>query len=154
MQYDFWTRYRVTPDPYGDKIWTNVEYRADWYEVLGDDMSAVVPEESLINGDSYGELNDTYKENETFSTLRIWNEYQTTGDISFSRDDNYIDPARKKFRIWRLTIPRALKEGTNRHGLDRIRNPWIELLFRKTYDSDDQKKQLMQLHDIVVKYFE
>lgn len=150
-KHDYWVQYRVTPDPYLDKIWTNIDYRADFYEVLNSDGVSNVPEEYLINGDAYGELSDTYKEWETFTDYKVWNEYQTTGFTDFTHDYFDRDDVRKKFRIWRLAIPRALREGTNRHGMDRIRNPWINLLFRK---SDVDGRYLMQLHDIVVKYFE
>ena len=81
----------------------------------------------------------------------MWNEYQTTGDIPLRRDDAFTDPVRKKFRIWRLTVPRAVKDATNRNGLDRIRNPGVNLEFRKSVTDNTQ---LMQLHDIVVKYFD
>lgn len=151
VPYDFWTTYRVTPDPYGDKIWTNVEYRADFYRTLSEDGFMLNKEDELITADRYGFINDAYKEDETFSTYKLWNEYQTTGDVPLRRDDAFTDPVRKKFRIWRLTIPRALKNDTNRHGLDRMRNPWINIEFRKHMDDD---KFMMQLHDIVIKYFE
>ena len=156
--YDYWTIYRITPDPYGDKIWTNLEYRADFYHVLGGDDSVLndsfgmIPaEKDLISPDRYGYLQDAYKENETFTTYKLWNEYQTTGDVPLSKNDAFTDPVRKKFRIWRLTVPRALKGTDNKRGLDRIRNPWINLEFRKHMDDD---RYLMQLHDIVIKYFE
>ena len=156
--YDYWTIYRITPDPYGDKIWTNLEYRADFYHVLGGDDSVLndsfgmIPaEKDLISPDRYGYLQDAYKENETFTTYKLWNEYQTTGDVPLTKNDAFTDPVRKKFRIWRLTVPRALKGADNKRGLDRIRNPWINLEFRKHMDDD---RYLMQLHDIVIKYFE
>jgi hypothetical protein len=150
-QYDYWTQYRVTPDPFGDKIWTNIDYRADFYEVLDENGNSSVPETYLINGDTYGTLTDTYKEWETFTDYKVWDEYQTTGFTPFTHEHFDRDDVRKKFRIWRLAIPRAIKEGTNRYGMDRIRNPWINLLFCK---NDVDGKYLMQLHDIVVKYFE
>ena len=146
-QYDYWTQYRVTPDPFGDKIWTNIDYRADFFEVLDDNAEPVVSESELINGD----IDDTYKEWETFTDFKVWDEYQDTGFTLFAHEHFDRDDVRKKFRIWRLVIPRALKEGTNKHGMDRIRNPWINLLFRK---NNVDGKYLMQLHDIVVKYFE
>lgn len=146
-QYDYWTQYRVTPEPYSDKIWTNIDYRADFYEVLDTNGNSSVPETDLINGD----LGNSYKEWETFTDYKVWNEYQTTGFTPFAHSSFDRDDVRKKFRIWRLAIPRALKEGTNRYGMDRIRNPWINLLFRK---NNVDGKYLMQLHDIVVKYFE
>lgn len=176
-QKDFWVNYRVTPDPYGDKIWTNIDYRADFYSIL-DGMSAdIVQEGKLINGDlgSLGSIlntslipvgkaenkdglpiepvagRDLYIENETFTGYKVWNEYQTTGYVSVNTNTAQIDPARKKFRIWRIAIPRALKHDTNKHGLDRIRNPWVNIEFRKKMTDN---RYLMQLHDIVVKYFE
>ena len=150
-QYGFWMQYRVTPDPYLDKIWTNVEYRADVYEVLDENGDSVVPEEYLINGDMYGGLDDTYKENESFTDYEIWNEYQETGIVPLDYKSSCVDPARKKFRIWRLTIPRALHKVTGKPSLDRIRNPWINVKFRK---SNLDGRNLMQMHDFIIKYFE
>ena len=150
-QHDFWVQYRVTPEPLSDKIWTNIDYRADFYEVLDADGNSVVPEELLIGGECDEEMLDRYKEAETFTDYKLWNEYQTTGFVPFSHEGFDRDDVRKKFRIWRLAVPRALKEGTNRYGLDRIRNPWVNLLFRK---EGGDPRNLMQLHDIVVKYFE
>lgn len=153
-QYDYWIQYRVTPNPYTDKIWTNLEYRADFYDILDENGNAVVPEQSIINGDIYGEVPDLYKENETFDTLRIWNEYQTTGDIDMHMNTHELDPVRKRFRIWRVVIPRALKkEDMTKRTLDRIRNPWINLMFKK-HIFDDNASDLMQLHDLTVTYFE
>ena len=152
-QYNFWVQYRVTPDPFGDKIWTNFDYRADFYHVLDENGAPQIPEEYLVNGDAYGELCDLYKENMTFSCYRIWNEYQTTGDVHLNCKNNMIDPVRKKFRIWRVNIARAMRDMTNKYGLDRIRNPWINLqLGKKGCDCNNQ--MLVQLHDIVVRYFE
>ena len=150
-QYPYWMQYRVTPEPFSDKIWTNIDYRADFYEVLDGEGNSVVPEENLINGDTFGELTDRYKEWETFTDFRMWNEYQNTGFTPFTHEKFDRDDVRKKFRIWRLVVPRALREGTNVHGMDRIRNPWVNLMFRK---SNPNPQDLMQLHDIVVKYFE
>ena len=154
MQHDFWMWYRVTPEPYSDKIWTNVDYRADFYDVLNDNGENVIPEQNLINGDVYGEYDDIYKEDETFDTMRMWNEYQTTGDIDIHQSSHELDPVRKKFRIWRVVVPRALKkEDMTRRTLDRIRNPWTNLMFRKQVLGDNSR-YLMQLHDFIVTYFE
>lgn len=152
-QYDFWVQYRVTPDPFSDKIWTNFDYRADFYHLLDEDAKPVLPEEYLINGDKYGDSADIYKEDETFSFYKVWNEYQTTDSVNLRQNSCMIDPVRKKFRIWRVAIARAMKDNVNIHGLDRIRNPWINLLLKKHMD-DGNNQFLMQLHDVVVKYFE
>lgn len=150
-QYDFWTWYRVTPDPYGDKIWSNIDYRADAYYILDENGNVNVPEQFIINADRFFFTSDLYKENDTFTSYRMWNEYQTTGDVPITVNNSYSDVARKKFRIWRIAVARALKHDTNQYGLDRIRNPWVNLMMKKHVTDN---RELMQLHDIVVKYFE
>ena len=146
----FSVRYRVTPEPYGDKVWTNVEYRADFYKNLDGMANAIIPESHFAEADE----NENYLPDETFDSMRFWNEYQTTGDVT--------KKPIKKFRIWRLAIPRAIKlknDDTNRYGLDRIRNPWLNLQFTKLVPDDlarleEYRKNLMQLHDIIVTYYE
>lgn len=144
VQYPFWVQYRTHASPYTDKIWTNVEYRADFYRVLNGEEEAVHISPDFMS-------DDVYQKDETFTFMRFWNEYQTT---AFEEDYN-ANPV-KRFRIWRLAIPRAIKSSRNIHGLDRIRNPWLNLLFKKSYTgADDECNQdLMQLHDVVVTYFE
>lgn len=147
-QYNYWTVYRATPDPYGDKIWTNVEYRADVYKVI-DDGEMVVKEDGIID--------DTlYLANDTFSTMKAWDEYQHTPELTITKPavDAYAD-VRKKFRIWRLDIPRAVTTATNLYGLDRIRNPWLNIMFKKVVGADNgDNENLMQIHDLNVIYYE
>ena len=147
QQKDFYVTYRTTPEPFADKIWTNVEYRADFYRVLDDEGKDVIPLEPNFT-DEIG----IYQANETFDYMRFWNEYQTTED---DESQYNLQPV-KKFRIWRLAIPRAKKTDSNKYGLDRMRNPWLNLTFKKKYsgNNDPANKDLMQLHDIVVTYFE
>lgn len=147
QQKDFYVTYRTTPEPFADKIWTNVEYRADFYRVLDDEGNDVIPLEPNFT-DEIG----IYQANETFDYMRFWNEYQTTED---DESQYNLQPV-KKFRIWRLAIPRAKKTDTNKYGLDRMRNPWMNLTFKKKYsgNNDPANKDLMQLHDVVVTYFE
>lgn len=142
-QSDFWVQYRVTPNPISDKIWTNIDYRADFYKVLDESGNFVVERnEDLTDLDEWA-----YQKDETFDVLKVWNEYQNTGE-------NKKVPL-KKFRIWRYVIPRALPGMTNVFGLDRIRNPWVNILLKKHYDDDSTSNQdLMQLHDVTVTYFE
>ena len=150
---DFWVQYRVTPDPFGDKIWSGFDYRADFYRILNEDGELVVPEEYIINGDKYGSMDDLYVEDETFDMFKIWNEYQSTGDVDMRNNTLMDKPVTKDFRIWRRQIPRAEVLGTNRYGLDRIRNPWINLQLKKT-QTEESGQDLMQLHDVIVRYFE
>ena len=71
--------------------------------------------------------------------------------------DKYPD-VRKKFRIWRMDIPRAVVNRTNKYGLDRIRNPWVNIKLTKDLSSDTAlatgyNRCMMQMHDVIVRYF-
>lgn len=134
--------YRVTPDPYGDKIFNNIEYRAD---VFKDNTDELLPEE-------------------TFDTLEVWNEYQgnkvsvkdsSSPLYSFSAKDLYPD-IRRKFRIWRMDIPRDRKGIDNPYGLNRIRNPWIYLKLEKdnSIETEDTINNRMELHNILIRYMQ
>ena len=72
----------ANPNPTTDKVFTNIEYRAD------------------------GFTKGNYSDNFTFKTLRVWNEYQDTGTITLS---NLYRPSnlKKKFRMWHIDIPRS-----------------------------------------------
>ena len=154
FQYNYWTTYRVTPTPYTDKIWTTIDYRTDFYKVLNSDGDMVVNENDLISGDPYDDRDGIYQEDMTYDSFNIWDEYQQTdeNDIIKSITSRYPD-IRKKFRIWRVNIPRAMRSDTNRFGLDRIRNPWIFVRFRKRMN-EYATRCLMQMHDAVIHYFE
>ena len=152
--------WRVTPEPYGDKIWTNLEYRADFMTMLngyGDDVYTEGQSPTGYGSTSPGE----YLPDMTFDSIRVWNEYQDTGTITAtdgwawggpsSLEDSNNPDIRKKFRIWRADIPRDTHDTL---GLNRIRNPWIWLKIQKNFSASDGLNQVrFQLHDMVVKYF-
>jgi len=146
-QYNFWTEHRVAPDMFMDKIWTGLEYRADFYRIGGENSVT----ESNFDTETY------YQPTETFDKFKAWNEYQSTSETTIPQApaDAYPD-VRKKFRIWRLDMPRAAKDNTyNKNGLNRMRNPWLQFRLTRTLVGNDNKaKDLMQLHDIIVNYFE
>lgn len=91
----FYTTIIANPDMQSDKIFNNLEFRADSW-------------------DSNGNLLNT-----TFDTLTTWNEYQE-GVVSLVNTLDRPSSLKKKFRIWRANIPR---DKTN--GRDRMRNPWL-----------------------------
>ena len=137
---NFYTLYRVTPDPYSDKIFTNLTYRADMFDM--NQENDFMPGEGLLTGN-------------TFDILEVWNEYQGNKvDLKFTFRDSYPDK-RRKFRIWRMDIPRDRKGTDNPHGFNRIRNPWIYLKLEKD-NSGLQKghNERMEFHDLAVGYFE
>lgn len=138
--------YRITPDPYGDKTFSSLEYRADMFDMSDPDYNPYMPGEGKLTGD-------------TFDTLEVWNEYQgnkiSVGDPTsplypFKARDKYPD-VRRKFRIWRMDIPRDKKGPDNPYGLNRIRNPWIYLKLSKTPTLPNER---MEFHDLAVRYFE
>lgn len=112
-----------------------------------------VREWEYIDGDE-----DTFYTDNTFDELTVWNEYQTTGDVhipsrSFQMTADMYPDADRKFRMWRMDIPRAKKDVTsgNRFGIDRIRNPWVFVKLKKNIGNFEH--DMMQLHDVIVKYF-
>ena len=131
---DFHVLYRVTPDPYGDKIFSSIEYRADMFDTS--------------DNHSEGTLTD-----HTFDTLNVWNEYQSNEvHPLFDSKDSYPD-VRRKFRIWRMDMPRDRKHEGNPYGLNRMRNPWLYVKLTKHYDNDSPDERMV-LHDVTVRYFE
>lgn len=121
-QKPYYMTYKINKDPFIDKTWTNIEYRADIFE------SGIIGHKDAI-------LSTPLK---TFDKFEVWNEYQY-GVSNMSK-------ARCKFRIWREQIPRDTKE--DKRGFNRIRNPWIMLKLEKTTDTDKR----MEFHDLLIKY--
>lgn len=124
MYFDEYDNFYVTlianPDPHIDKIFNNINMRTDTW-------------------DSEGNLLE-----ETFDTLKVWNEYQER-EIGLTRLFARPSNLKKKFRIWRINIPRD-----NKNKRDRMRNPWLYIKLSK--ETENTNKTL--LHDIVVDYFE
>lgn len=121
--------YKVNPEPLVDKTFGNIEYIADCFHPLNEVDLA----------------NSLYRPNKKpFELLEVWTEYQkgilTIADNRF-KYPNY----EKKFRIWRVDIPRDL---TNRR--DRIRNPWAHIKLSKNSNEDNSK---MVFHNLLVKYY-
>ena len=124
-QREYYMTYKVNKDPFIDKTWTNIEYRAD-----------------IFNNGNTPNDNANKIATETFDTLKVWNEYQSgTSNLMQGKYPN----AKAKFRVWRADIPRDTKEG---RGLNRIRNTWVMLELRKK--SNTHKR--MEFHDLLVKY--
>lgn len=91
----FYTTVIANPDMQADKIFNNLEFRADSWDKDG----------NLLNT--------------TFDTLTTWNEYQE-GVVDLTNTPNRPSTLKKKFRIWRANIPRA-----RANDRDRMRNPWL-----------------------------
>lgn len=90
-----------------------------------------------------------------FSYVYAENEYQKSGINRFEDNPASI---RKKFRVWRINIPRSGKvanrntpgQDTSRNtfGRARLRNPWAMI----TLTNDEGLNNKVVLHDLTVKY--
>lgn len=119
--------YRVNPEPFIDKTFTNLEFIADCL-----DPSKAVGEP--LN------LTSTIP----FSKLKVWNEYQSgEKDLVVGYSPSNL---KKKFRIWRVDIPR---DSNSRYKLDRIRNPWVNIQLSKINSNTNK----MVFHNLLVKYY-
>lgn len=72
----------ANPEPTMDKTFTNIEFRAD------------------------GFLEGVYDPEASFTALRVTNEYQDTGTVLLTKEN-----LKKKFRMWHMLMPRALKDS-------------------------------------------
>lgn len=114
--------YIANPQPTSDKIFNNLEFKSDEYNTL-----------NVLQNDK------------TFDTLKVWNEYQNTGDVSLVNVLDKPSNLKKKFRVWRVNIPR---DSSNHR--DRIRNPWAYIKLSKNEENIDK----LLLHNLSVLYFE
>ena len=123
---DYWIEYRINPEPYIDKTFTNIEFIAD-----------------ILNpGDDINSPHTESDKDVPFNKLDVWNSYQR-GSSTLSR--KLMGPLAKKFRIWRVQIPR---DDNSKFKQDRIRSPWMHLRL-----SNDPTNKKMVFHNLIVKYF-
>ena len=125
-----------------DKVYSTIDYRMDMSD--GTD----------------------YKHDNSLDVIRVYNEYQDTGNTDLIKlkviDDNKFlyhkdITLRKKFRIWRIQIPRAIKskENPETHEIeyyrsnDRIRNTWCKIKL----GSKGKNNYKAVLHDLNVQYY-
>ena len=119
--------YKINPEPLLDKTFGNIEYLADCFEDAKVDTTFIKTDDSI----KY-----------PFDTLEVWNEYQK--GITNIKDRFKYPNFERKFRMWRVDIPRD--SSNNR---DRIRNPWIYLKLHK--NATDNYKTVF--HSLAVKYY-
>lgn len=130
MFYNVYKPYSITvisnPDEPYDKIFNNLEWRADCWQGG-----------NLISSN-------------TFDTLEVWNEYQK-GITSLVNTIDRPSSLKKKFRVWRANIPRANVDwnGVIANGRDRIRNTWAYIKLARNTENTDR----MEFHDMIVHYF-
>lgn len=121
LKHDSSITFLVAPGTRKDIVFNNAEYKMEMTNSEGLDLP-----------------------NSTFTSIRLWNEYQDTGEVNLVLRSNL----KRKFRNWGVTFPRTMN-GSNK-SRDRIRNPWSYLKF--TLNNQDGKKMIA--HDIKVSYTE
>lgn len=104
------------------KIFDTIEVRTDRYDG------------EILMGDTYS---TNVQSGQPLDFIRVNNEYQDTQEVGFTASN-----FRKKFRIWRATIPR--NSGTR----ERIRNLWSRI----TLGCNNPSDKMTILHDLSVKY--
>ena len=117
---DFYVTVIANAEPLKDKIFDVLEFRSDTFDET-----------------------DVYQPFDTFDKLETWNEYQS-GLQLLSNNKNKPSPLKKKFRIWRVNIPRDHNDGRSR-----MRNPWLFLKLSKQGSLCHHKTIL---HDLNVYY--
>ena len=111
-----------------DKVYSTIDYRMDMMSDTG------------------------YQHDNSLDFIRVYNEYQDTEDVNLNRSNTSISfwnkeaNLQKKFRIWRIQIPRDKKSG---NGLDRIRNTWCKIKL----GSKGENNYKAVLHDLNVQYY-
>ena len=82
--------------------------------------------------------------NSTFTSIRLWNEYQDTGEVNLVLRSNL----KRRFRSWNIAFPRSMNGSIKTR--DRIRNPWSYI--KLTLNNPNGYK--MVAHDLTLSYTE
>lgn len=98
-------------------------------------------DEIIMNGASYKQelrLNGVETKNESLTKIRVYNDYQDSGDIELKMRKNLFN----KFKNWKVTFPR------DNNTRDRVRGAWgfAEFIFDNTDGKD------LILHNITIYY--
>lgn len=121
VQYDSSITLLAHPNIDADVTFTNAEYKMEMKNISNDDIP-----------------------NKTFTSVRLWNEYQDTEHVPLVVRRN-VD---RKFRSWKVQFPRAKYNGSK--SRDRIRNPWVFIEFTLNNPNGDK----MIAHDLNIIYNE
>lgn len=138
--YDF--TFISNADPELSKIFDTVEFKADNFIAdKYDNLKVVQGEQDDYMYYTRRDTTNTFSK--PFDYVRVSNEYQDSEATALN--DSSL---RKKFRIWRLTLPRA--EGRNENGRKRARlvNPWVKITLGK-YSPHHEK---LVLNDLTTYY--
>lgn len=142
----YYITYIENQDPMTDKTFSTLDFRA------------------TVDGEGSYDKDGKFSFTLPFDTLTVWNDYQSgkaklgqkNGHSAFlHHTSNMAGALKRKFRMWHCDIPRdnvGKITGSNgktiTHPLDRMRSPWMY------FKLQGQAKQQMELHDMIIDYFE
>lgn len=109
-----------------DKTYSTIDFRADkWSDKLDSILSSESP----------------------FDYIRVWNEYQDSGEVLLKCTPNKPSILKKKFRVWRIQVPRDAHNRTSR-----MRNTWCKIKLGSAPRYNNGNNSFIQFHDIGVQY--
>jgi hypothetical protein len=176
----YWMTLIGNPEPTLDKIFNNLEFRAnvagEGTEVTGSwgigkkDIFDYTFDYTFHPAKNNG-ISTRFTPFLPFDSLETWNEYQhgkttllnSLGRARYQHEGGAESSLLRKFRIWRCDIPRdncevsdeEIEMGiyrTRKHPVDRMRNPWLYVkLFKKAAASGEVLGKA-EVHDIVLDY--
>ena len=120
-----------------DKVFDVFETRADYFEYT-DTTSKYTLQDDIF----------------PFDTIKVWNNYQDTEDVKLEYKKILPSNLKKKFRIWRIQIPRN-KIKINGKVNDRIRDIWCKIKLSSPFSSSSLSSTnfRIEMNDAVVTYF-
>lgn len=150
--------YKVNPEPFGVKIFNNIAFICDCFNIpesmdrLTEHKESRIIEESINPNnriiesipklDRYGNPELIYSPNRCLNHIAVWTEYQSgEADLVSLKSPANL---KKKFRVWRAIIPR------HHNTMQRINNPWMNMKLTLTQNPDENMRML--LHNMEVSY--
>lgn len=133
---EYYIEFIENQNPEISKIYTNLEFRSDTYKYIHNDWEL--------------------QHFTTFNKIRVYNEYQDTGEVDLETLFDRPSILKKKFRIWRIQIPRDKDNKFNRisNTWTKIKLKWQPDISRTSQDNSRINNNLKtELHDAVVSYY-
>lgn len=154
------------------------EYNNFFDEIKGWDFSFISSQNPTITKifDTVNLRGDCFPDNSTdilshcpVNYIKVSNEYQDTGIVPINKnigDNRFNNNFRKKFRVWRGSIPRSSKvafpysshfnqdgvDVNRKYGRSRIRNPWAMITLGWSPDDNINTNERSEIHDVSVNY--
>lgn len=151
--YLFKSQKMITPNPTGNSLWKHFSKnnRNSFYGVSSDSTIEYIASPPTDSDVVYGNLEYKMESkdesgdspNKTFYAVQTYNEYQDTNKVILNNRANIS----RKFRSWKITLPRDKKNANKR---DRLRSNALNI---KLFWNTDLNESMI-MHDLNVSYTE